>query len=34
MGKLIEIIRELEEELNESEGNKDERVKDCGNKSR
>lgn len=34
MGKLIDIIRELEDELNESEGAKDEGAKDSGNKSR
>lgn len=34
MGKLIDIIRELEDELNESEGTEDEGTKDSGNKSR
>lgn len=33
MDKLIDIIRELEVELNESEGTEDEGIKDSGNKS-
>lgn len=33
MGKLIDIIRELEAELDESEGNEHEGTKDSGNKS-
>lgn len=33
MGKLIDIIHELEAELNESEGTEDEGTKDSGNKS-